>query len=689
MIPSLIDLSHKYAILIKDIDKTQYSNNKNMINRIETLLNIESKSDIGNFQSKKTTDNIIYGDKNIIIAGDTKLNSKYAIVELEDIIPSNEPFSFNKNPKYPANCQTRDYSKDYEQAKVLNNAKNFDYRYLINEIPNGAEGSPITDTDLNVMGGNSRIMTLNHLAKYYDFDELYKKPLYKYSEVLFGIDKDKYKSFKYPILIRMITDCEGVTCSCEFLSRALQDNQSQKIDYETESIALAKQLSEETVEKIINNLTDEVTTLSELYNNKPVHKRVIDQLREARVITNANQSEWLDSDGYLSEIGKVKFESMLLGLILDTKELLNSAENYKNTIIRALPEFLKIKNLPNNWNIIPNLLEALKLERKRRSTNMSVEEYLSQTSLLDAAINEETKLIWKALAMNKPNLFKKFIKNWIKSAKTNIDIESGNTFLMEEPAKPIDVLREYIDKRNLQGIEDEDNLYSNDIFNSLSDNYDEFTEYQNKLNTLPKLTTVADVLKNEYQSKPLRLVRTKKLFHNLLNDAKVFVQGLAGQGKSTFCIQFADDLALNGKVLYVLAEEKKDTRFQERLRRNNVFTPNIEILETRDFDIISEYVATGNYSSVIIDSHNELTNVSQKEITEWIKNIPCVVVIITRMEKTGKRALGSSDWTYIIDTVVDISNGVAMIPADGGKHRDGAVGGKMQVLPNKSWSHIS
>lgn len=687
MIPTLIDLSHKYANIIKDIDKTQYSNNRNMINRIETLLNIESKSGIDNFQSKKTTDNIVFGENNIIIAGDTKLNSKYAIVELEDIIPSNEPFSFNKNPKYPANCQTRDYSKDYEQAKVLNNAKNFDYRYLINEIPNGAEGSPITDTDLNVMGGNSRVMTLNHLAKYYDFDELYKKPLYKYSEVLFGIEKEKYKSFKYPILIRIITDCEGKTCSCEFLSRALQDNQSQKIDYETESIALAKQLSEETVEKIINNLTDEVTTLSELYNNKQVHKRVIEQLREAKVITNANQSEWLDSDGFLSEIGKVKFESMLLGLILDTKELLNSADNYKNTIIRALPEFLKIKNLPAKWNIIPNLLEALVLERKRRNTNMSVEEYLNQTSLLDAAADEETKLIWKALAINKPNLFKKFIKNWIKTAKTNIDIESGNTFLMEEPAKPIDVLKEYIEKRNLQGIEDEDDFLVND--NNLSDEFNEANDYQFRLNSLPKLTTVADVLKNQYQSKPLQLNRTKKLFHNLLDDAKVFVQGMAGQGKSTFCIQFADDLATNGKVLYVLAEEKKDTRFQERLKRNNVFSSNIEILETRDFDIISEYASSGNYRSIIIDSHNELTNVSQKEITEWIKNIPIVVCIITRMEKTGKRALGSSDWTYIIDTVVEISNGVATIPADGGKHRDGAVGGKMQVLPNKSWSNIS
>lgn len=676
MIPSLIDLSHKYAIIIKDIDKTQYSNNKNMINRIETLLNIESKSDIDNIQPKKTTDNIIFGDKNTIIAGDTKLNSKYAIVELEDIIPSNEPFSFAKNPKYPANCQTRDYSKDYEQAKVLNNAKNFDYRYLINEIPNGAEGSPITDTDLNVMGGNSRIMTLNHLAKYYDFDELYKKPLYKYSEVLFGIDKDKYKSLKYPILIRMIKDCEGKTCSCEFLSRALQDNQSHKIDYETESIALAKQLSEETVENIINNLTDEITTLSQLYADKQVHKRVIEQLREANVITKVNQSEWLDGDGYFSEIGKVKFESMLLGLILDTKELLKSADNYKNTIIRALPEFLKIKNLPDKWNIMPYLLESLKLERKRRSTNMSVEEYLKQYSLLDEAINDETKLIWKALAMNKPNLFKKFIQNWIRTAKTNIDIESGNTFFMEEEAEPIEVLKEYIVTRNLQGVEEDSEI-------------EEQTDFEYRLNNLPKLTTVADVLKNQYQSKPLVLNRTKKLFHNLLNDAKVFVQGMAGQGKSTFCIQFADDLAQNGKVLYVLAEEKKDTRFQERLKRNNVYTPNIEILETRDFDIISEYVATGNYSSVIIDSHNELTNVSQKEITEWIKNIPLVVVIITRMEKTGKRALGSSDWTYIIDTVVDISNGVATIPADGGKHRDGAVGGKMQVLPNKSWSNIS
>jgi len=667
----------------KNFVKLENDNNiKSITNKLNDLLDIK----VNNFD-------VVYGDEVMITANDIKFKTRYAIAELDVLIASNDPFSFAKNPKYPANCQTRDYSKDYEKAKVLNNAKNFDWRFLINEVPNGAEGSPITDENFAVMGGNSRTMTLNYLAKYYDYDKLYKEPLLKRS-VIFGIDKSKIENMKYPVLFRVIEECVGNTCNCEFLSRALQDNQSQKIDYTTESIALAKQLDQDAINRIINYLTEDITTMSELYNNRPIHKQIIEQLRNSKVITNANQSEWLDDTGYLSEIGKVKFESMLLGLLLDTKELMASAQKYKNTIIRALPEFLKVKNLKGEWNIIPNLLEALKLERKRKLANMSVEQYLLQTKIGDEPISQETKLVWKALEMNKPILFKRFIKNWIKTAQTNIDIDSGNTFFSEAAATPVEVLTEYIDKRNLQGFDD---IESEENINyGLNDNLSTETNYEgrfsdeneNKLYELPILPTIADVLNSTYPSKPLVLNRTKNLFGNLLSDNKVFVQGVAGQGKSTFSIIFADDLAKNGKVLYVLAEEKADTRLQERLKRNNINSDNIDILQTRDFDVIKEYVASGKYSAIILDSHNELVNVSQNELVEWIKDIPFVIVIISRMEKTGKRALGSSNWTYVIDTVVEVANGDAFIPT-GGKHRDGATGGKMRVLPNKSWNVLS
>lgn len=650
------------------------------MNKIENLLDIKNTNiDI----------DIVYGDEVIITANDIKFKTRYAIAELDTLIASHEPFSFFQNPKYPSHCQTRDYSKDYERAKVLNNAKNFDWRFLINEVPNGAEGSPITDSNFAVMGGNSRTMTLNHLAKYYDYGKLYKEPLLTRS-FLFGIDKSKIQNMKYPVLFRIIEECVGHTCNCEFLSRALQENQSQKIDYETESIALAKQLDSESVNRIISNLTEDITTMSELYNNRPIHKRIIEELRNSKVITQANQSEWLDDSGYLSEIGKVKFESMLLGLILDTKELMASAQKYKNTIIRALPEFLKIKNLKGNWNILPNLLESLKLERKRKLADMTVEGYINQTKIDEENISEETKLIWKALEMNKPVLFKKFIQNWIKTANTNINIQKGNSFFDEQVVSPLEVLTEYIVKRNLKGfddLEEEGNInYALSDNLSTEPNYEgqNFDDYEKKLHDLPNLPSVSEILKNTYQSRPLILNRTKSLFGNLLSDNKVFIQGVAGQGKSTFSIIFADDLAKNGNVLYVLAEEKADTRLQERLKRNNVTSENIDILQTRDFDIVKDYAESGKYKAVILDSHNELINVSQNELIEWLKEIPFVVVIISRMEKTGKRALGSSNWTYVIDTVVEVANGDATIPV-GGKHRDGAVGGKMRVLPKKSW----
>src|SRR5215212_9522616 len=80
------------------------------------------------------------------------------------------------------------------------------------------------------------------------------------------------------------------------------------------------------------------------------------------------------------------------------------------------------------------------------------------------------------------------------------------------------------------------------------------------------------------------------------------IHGIAKSGKSSFCLQLAQELAEFGKVLYVSSEELISKTLQDRIRMNNIVNPRIRIVGVRNVDEIERLVKSIHPKFIIIDS---------------------------------------------------------------------------------------
>ena len=99
---------------------------------------------------------------NILVPGEqTTYPAQYAVRELADVQPSHSPFNFEPNPNYDY-TNDRDYSRTGNAARVVQQSspETFNPDYPTTDSPTAEHGAPIIDASGNVLGGNSRTMTL-------------------------------------------------------------------------------------------------------------------------------------------------------------------------------------------------------------------------------------------------------------------------------------------------------------------------------------------------------------------------------------------------------------------------------------------------------------------------------------------------------------------------------------------------
>jgi len=618
-----------------------------------------------------------------------RIPALYAIIELDKLVPSNDGITFNKNKNYPQECQSRDYSTKTEQAKVLENAKNFDATFLISDIKTPADGAPIIDRNGIVYGGNSRTMVLQRVAKFSNFNEMYVKELIQ-KAFMFGLNPADLKKFKFPVLVKVIDKPNN----CGALSQELQRNRTAEQDEITLAIALSKQVNTATIENIAAIMDNyDFESFSQFFDNRAASNSVINALRKDNIITATNQAKWINTEtSEFSKTGQELFKFMLLAKLFPNKQLLENSGSFSNVIAPNIVILTKINTLPRDWNIVQNISDAIQKNLQARAAKMNFNEFVSQNSAFDTAndVSENTKIIWKAMLHSKPRVFGTALKSYYESAKNALNedamFKSGDT--------STDVLRALFTKAGLNDREflgdsaDYSNLMDEVIPTKwdmqFSDNDYSEDEFQNSLQ-LPKLPTLEDAKRKRWTQKRVPLRRTAELLPGLLDNAKILVFGRQGSGKSTFVLQLMDDLGKSGKVLFVSAEEKASARLQERLIRNRIAGRNIEILNTNDWAVIKDFADRGDYKYIVVDSHNSVIGTTQKGILSFVATHPdTFMVFISRMSKNGKDVLGSSDWGYDVDTEIFLNEGVAKTL----KHRDGISGREMRVM-SKDYSTLT
>lgn len=152
---------------------------------------------------------------------------------------------------------------------------------------------------------------------------------------------------------------------------------------------------------------------------------------------------------------------------------------------------------------------------------------------------------------------------------------------------------------------------------------------------------------------------------------KMMVYGKPGQGKSTFSILLARYLAKEKglRVLYVAAEEKFGYTLQEKIKRLEALTPNLDFAEDLTISDLP------NYDVVLLDSVNHL-QMDADELATLPQN--CAYVWIFQATKEGNYK-GGQQYAHDSDIVIKVDS----MKARTEKNRFGATNVEFDIEDNE------
>ena len=137
------------------------------------------------------------------------------------------------------------------------------------------------------------------------------------------------------------------------------------------------------------------------------------------------------------------------------------------------------------------------------------------------------------------------------------------------------------------------------------------------------------------------------------------VHGKPGEGKSTFCIQFANYLAKNfGSVVYISGEEGFSKTLKDKVVNNHAESDNLYFADISNFDEIKEEVMPNTFHFIFIDSLDTLKidPTRMRELMELYQN--SALITISQSTKDGKMR-GSNEIAHDADVVISVENGFA------------------------------
>lgn len=137
--------------------------------------------------------------------------------------------------------------------------------------------------------------------------------------------------------------------------------------------------------------------------------------------------------------------------------------------------------------------------------------------------------------------------------------------------------------------------------------------------------------------------------------------GRGGSGKSTFAIDFANELAKHGKVVYVSAEESFGKTISDRIKRVNATHKNLMIAnwdEQGEWTALKDFLVKHGISYVIIDSLSVVDPNSKKAegFRKWAKEKQIGLIFITHATKTGQYK-GNSMVQHGVDIEIEAYEG--------------------------------
>jgi len=152
-------------------------------------------------------------------------------------------------------------------------------------------------------------------------------------------------------------------------------------------------------------------------------------------------------------------------------------------------------------------------------------------------------------------------------------------------------------------------------------------------------------------------------WHDLLGDPgkrfHMMVFGRPKQGKSIFCVQFANYFSQNfGPVLYVAAEEGFSVTLQNKIREFGMANKNMDFANYRNYEQIKAALQAKPYRCVFIDSVNFI-KITPEQIEELKAENPNTAFVTVQQATKGGQFRGSQEYAHNCDIIIEVIAGIA------------------------------
>lgn len=283
----------------------------------------------------------------------------FEIREADDVQASHLPEAgFQKNPRYQLENERRYHDEPASRDDVLDHAKDLDPDMLMESI-DASQGAPIIDRQGNVLGGNSRAMSIRHAyEKFPQRAEAYRQALKERAENL-GIDPAQIDKMKRPMLVRSM-DRDMDAQERQSMVSALNDTFTKSKDKRASGKSRGDRLSPRTLDALGRGM-QEADSLREFFDQSE-SASVVEMLIKDGVIQSTERTALVAEDGLLNPDGKKIVEEALRGRVAKSYEALDALPAaVVGKIDAAIPYVLIAENIGNEWNITPHVQDAVDL----------------------------------------------------------------------------------------------------------------------------------------------------------------------------------------------------------------------------------------------------------------------------------------------------------------------------------------
>lgn len=326
-----------------------------------------------------------------------EVQAQWDVVDASDLITSNTD-NFTINPDFPASRQPRDRTRAAAQLQVNNIASKLQPN-ILGESPDVSTGAPFVGASDNVVdSGNGRSMAIRKVyqengEKAQEYRQFVNEQASK-----FGLDTDAVNMMQSPVLVRRnISDMNR-----DEFARAANKPTAALMSSTEQAATDAKNLPDASL------LSFNSDGNMSLYQSQSYLKNFIAGLPETE------QGSLMDESGALSREGKNRIEAAIIQdayknpkIVSAISEKLDSGTaNVLRAITDKAPQISQLNSDAKSGDAFDNTLardiaDATQAYMDIKNSDKSVNDYLSQDSLLDDGLTDGAKEILTVLSDNK------------------------------------------------------------------------------------------------------------------------------------------------------------------------------------------------------------------------------------------------------------------------------------------------